>query len=177
MRRKTTLAQFESVVLPHLGAAYSFARWLTHNTQDAEDVVQESYLRAFDFFDGFHGENVRPWLLTVVRNTCFTWLKKNRSRETVPISDQNFEQTQSGGFDPQELLVEKIDKKNLQTAIQNLPEEFREVIVLCEFEGLSYKEISEVTGAPIGTVMSRLARARERLREALTEDPKNGGHS
>jgi RNA polymerase sigma factor (sigma-70 family) len=162
------LTQFDQVVLPHLGAAYNLARWLTHNDHDADDVVQEAYLRAYRFFDSFHGSDGRAWLLRIVRNTCYTWLEKNRSHEPTTT----FDETQhSGGATvagPDAALLASEDRKLLWQALAELPEEFREAIVLRELEGMSYREIAAVIGAPIGTVMSRLARARERLQESLT---------
>ena len=155
---------FEQAVLPHLDAAYNLARWLTRNDHDAEDVAQEACLRAMRFFDGFHGGSVRPWLLTIVRNTYLTWLRKNRTEEAAPLDE--FE---SAGANPEELLIEQVDGAALRRALDTLPPEYREAIVLRELEEMSYKEIAEVAGIPIGTVMSRLARARRRLQEALLE--------
>jgi RNA polymerase sigma-70 factor (ECF subfamily) len=161
------LVRFEQVVLPHLGAAYNLARWLTRNAHDADDVVQEAYLRAYQFFDNFHGSDGRSWLLRIVRNTCYTWLEKNRSREPVVAFDETQHAAGPPGSAPEAPLIAREDRELLRRALAELPEEFREAIVLRELEGLSYKEIAAVTGAPIGTVMSRLARGRERLQEAL----------
>jgi RNA polymerase sigma factor (sigma-70 family) len=163
------LARFEQAVLPHLGSAYNLARWLTRNDHDADDVVQEAYLRAYQFFSGFHGGDGRAWLLRIVRNTCYTWLKKNRGREPASAFD---EVKHSGGRPapgPEAALVEGENRELLRRALAGLPEEYREAVVLRELEGLSYREIAGVTGAPIGTVMSRLARARERLQKSLAE--------
>lgn len=166
--RDDRLARFEQAVLPHLGAAYNLARWLTRNDHDADDVVQEAYLRAYQFFDSFHGGDGRAWLLRVVRNTCYTWLEKNRPREPATVFNETKHSGDLPGIGPEAPLVAGEDRELLRRALAELPDEYREAIVLRELEGLSYKEIAAVTGAPIGTVMSRLARARERLQEILT---------
>ena len=167
MQAHTKLEQFEQTVLAHLDAAYNLARWLTRDDRDAEDVVQEAYLRAFQFFDGFHGGNSRAWLLTIVRHTCYTWLRKNRTPESVPF-DEELDVVESGAS-VEELLLQSVDRQLLHRALDELPVEFREVIVLRELEGLSYKEIAGIVGVPLGTVMSRLARARCRLQDRLTQ--------
>lgn len=154
-------------MIPHLDAAYNLARWLTRNDEDAEDVAQEACLRAMKFFDGFHGGSVRPWLLTIVRNTYFTWLQKNRRKEVEPLEDEA--DVRSAGANPEELLLEQVNGESLRQALDELPADYREVLVLREMEDLSYKEIAEVVGIPIGTVMSRLARARRRLQQVLTQ--------
>ncbi len=168
MTEGSTGIAFDEAVLPHMDAAYNLARWLTRNTQDAEDVVQEAYLRAFRFFDGFHGGNARAWLLKIVRNTCYTWLQKNRAQQTAASFDEKVHTDPTESQDPETLLLRKADGQSLKRALEELPGTFREVLVLLELEGLSYKQISEVLGIPIGTVMSRLARARHRLRESLS---------
>jgi RNA polymerase sigma-70 factor (ECF subfamily) len=155
-------------VLPHLDAAYNLARWLTRNTQDAEDVVQEAYLRAFRFFGGFHGGNARAWLLKIVRNTCYTWLHQNRAHQATDLFDEQIHTDVAESRNPETLLLQRADGQLLNQALEELPTDFREVLVLLELEGLSYKEIAEVLGIPMGTVMSRLARARRRLRESLS---------
>ena len=147
-------------------AAYNLARWLTRNDHDAEDVVQEAFLRAYRFFDGFHGGDSRAWLLAIVRNTCYTWLEQNR-RPSLSL-EESLPEPQSADPSPEALLLERLDRELLRRAIEKLPPEFREAIVLREMEGLSYKEIAAITGAPIGTVMSRLGRARSRLLQLLT---------
>jgi RNA polymerase sigma-70 factor (ECF subfamily) len=158
--------RFEQVALPHLEAAYNLARWLTHNEHDADDVVQEAFVRAFTFFDGFRGDDGRAWLLAVVRNTCYTWLEKQRSREpTLSLNENIHVPSQSPG--PEQLLQRQADGEELRAAVAELPLEFREVVVLRELEGLSYKEIAAVLAIPIGTVMSRLTRARARLQQRL----------
>jgi RNA polymerase sigma-70 factor (ECF subfamily) len=158
---------FEQVVLPHLDAAYNLARWLTRREHDAEDVVQESYLRAFNAFGQFHGGDARCWLLTIVRNTCCTWLTRNHERAPAASFDGDLHDVASGAPDPHDLLQRHVDRDAVRRAVEELPVEFREVLVLREFEGLSYQEIASVARLPIGTVMSRLARARRRLGEAL----------
>jgi RNA polymerase sigma-70 factor (ECF subfamily) len=162
------LARFERAILPHLDAAYNLARWLTRNDHDAEDVVQEACLRAHQFFGGFHGADGRAWLLTVVRNTCYTWLARNRPRTPVVAFDEHKHSSADPGASPPSLALRGEDRELLRQALEQLPPEYREVIVLRELEGLSYKEIAGITGIPLGTVMSRLARARERLQKALT---------
>lgn len=160
--------QFELVVVPHLDAAYNLARWLTGNDHDAEDITQEASLRAFRFLEGFRGGNSRSWLLTIVRNTAYTWLKKNRPQAVVSIAEDELLEIE----DPEALknhssALHHADRDVLRAALEQLPTEFREVLILREIEGLSYKEISEVADAPIGTVMSRLARARKQLQDFL----------
>ncbi len=165
---------FEEVLLPHLDAAYNLARWLTRNPQDAEDVVQDAYLRAFRFFGGFHGGNARTWLLKIVRNTSYTWLHQNRAQRSATAFDEQLHTDTAESENPETSLLRKADSRLLNQALDELPPEFREVLVLLELEGLSYKEIAEVMGIPIGTVMSRLARARHRLRESLSSHLPNG---
>jgi len=168
MAEQTNGIAFEEAVLPHLDAAYNLARWLTRNTQDAEDVVQEAYLRAFRFFGGYHGGNARAWLLKIVRNTCYTWLHQNRTHQATDLFDEQIHTDVAESRNPETLLLQRADGQLLNQALDELPTDFREVLVLLELEGLSYKEIAEVLGIPIGTVMSRLARARHRLRESLS---------
>ncbi len=161
------LQNFEEATLPHLRAAYNLARWLTRDETDAEDVVQEAYLRAFKHFGSFHGGDGRPWLLAIVRNTCYTWMQHNRSPElTIPLDDDMHE-IESKDLNPEALLLQSADTKMVRQALEELPVEFREVIVLRELEGLSYKQIADVAEIPLGTVMSRLARARKRLQQIL----------
>jgi len=169
--------RFEQVALPHLDAAYNLARWLTRNDADAEDVVQEAFLRAFRFFDGYRGGSDRAWLLTIVRHTCYSWLQQNRPAELIAgydieagdldqaAIDPSFRPS-SGGPDPEIALLQQADEDLLNEMIGELPPQFREVMILRELEDLSYKEIAEVAAIPIGTVMSRLARARKALQGA-----------
>jgi RNA polymerase sigma-70 factor (ECF subfamily) len=167
--QKTELARFEQTVLPHLDAAYNLARWLTGNEHDAEDVVQESYLRAVKFFGGFHGENARPWLLAIVRNTCYTWLRRNRMEEPTMELDEGTQLMDQTSPNPESLLLAAARTELLRQALENLAPGFREIVILRELEGMSYKEIAEIASIPVGTVMSRLARARARLQKLLSE--------
>lgn len=170
-------AQFEQAVLPHLNAAFNLARWLMNNDQDAEDVVQESFLRAFKYFASFQGGNSRSWLLSIVRNTCYTWLHETQMHGlTVDLDDE----LSSGEFmqdDPEACLQIKADQQMVARALEKLPLEYRELIVLRELEELSYKEIAIIAGVPLGTVMSRLARARERLKVDLRQRDNEGQYN
>ena len=176
-------ARFASVVLPHLADAYALARWLTGDRADAEDVVQEACLRAFRGIGGFAGVNARAWVLTIVRHAAYTWLGKNRSASLVMVDDlEAVEQKRSSAgaaFEqapqtPEAELIAKADARRLEAAIAELPVPFRETLVLRDVQGLDYREISEVTKVPIGTVMSRLARARRRLIERIGTDRPGG---
>ena len=169
MREKAEVTRFEEMALPHMEAAYNLARWLTGNDHDAEDVVQESYLRALKFFAGFRGENGRPWLLTIVRNTCYTWLRQNRMGELTTDIEEEVQLADTTSVDPEAILLAAARAESVQRALQELPIEFREIVILRELEGLSYKEIAEIAAIPVGTVMSRLARARSRLQKLLSE--------
>src|SRR6267142_515798 len=162
------LARFEQRIMPHMDAAYNLARWLSSNDSDAQDVVQEAYLRAFKFFAGFRGGNSRAWLLRIVRNAFYDWLKQNRGEERKELFDEELHDTMDERRGPDTLLLEKADHELVRKAIASLPVEFREILVLRELEGFSYKEISEVANIPPGTVMSRLARGREQLRSLLS---------
>ena len=167
------LARFEAVVLPHLDTAYTLARYLTRNAHDAEDVVQDACLRALTYFDGFRGEegtSARAWLLAIVRNTAFSSMRR-QSPDAVALE---FDEVQHSGavadVHPEAALLRSAAKETLGAALDRLAPEFREVIVLRELEGLSYKEISDVAGVPVGTVMSRLSRARTQLQRALRKE-------
>ncbi len=156
--------------MPHLDAAYNLARWLMRDEHTAQDVVQEAYLRAFRFFDSFHGEQARPWLLGIVRNTCYSWLKsRGQMGEQFEFDEERDSDAaaQVAPGDPQTVLLQKLEKARIDRAIDALPVLFREAIVLRELEELSYEEIAQVAAIPLGTVMSRLARARALLRSAL----------
>ncbi|HVH92032.1 MAG TPA: sigma-70 family RNA polymerase sigma factor [Candidatus Acidoferrum sp.] len=168
MEEQTSPGNFENSVLPHLDAAYNLARWLTRNGQDAEDAVQEACLRAFRFFGGFRGGDARAWLLKIVRNTCYTQLQNNRPQELATTFDEEIHSEDDGSMNPEMLLLRSADSQLLTRALEELPVNFREVLVLRELEGLSYREIAEVSNIPPGTVMSSLSRARERLRQSLT---------
>ena len=163
---------FDQVVLPHLDAAYNLARWLTRNGHDAEDVVQEAFLRALRFFGGFHGGNARAWLLAIVRNTCYDWLRRNRPSEVAASVDEELHGAVDPSPTPEDLVMEQADRLRLREALETLPLAWREVLILRELEGLSYKEIADVAGIKIGTVMSRLARARSGLQQQLAVDLK-----
>jgi RNA polymerase sigma-70 factor, ECF subfamily len=161
------LNAFNGAVLPHLTAAYNLARWLTRNDQDAEDVVQEASLRAVKYWRGFSGRECRSWLLAIVRNTFYSWLRQESAWPEL-TSDGEIDEIDEGALNPERTLLQNADRETLKAAIEDLPAEFREAIVLREIEGLSYKEIADISGAPIGTVMSRLARARKRLQLYLS---------
>jgi RNA polymerase sigma factor (sigma-70 family) len=175
-------ARFARVVLPHLADAYALARWLTGTRADAEDVVQEACLRAFRGIGGFSGVNARAWLLTIVRHAAYTWLGKNRSASLLMVDDleaiERKELSHGVPMDqsetPEGALIAKTDAARLEAAIAELPIPFRETLVLRDVQGLDYREIAEVTKVPIGTVMSRLARARRRLIATIaTDEPKD----
>ena len=158
------------MVLPHLDAAYNLARWLAGNDHDAQDVAQEASLRAFKFFGSFRGENPRAWLLSIVRNTFYTWLRKNRPPEgTVEISDENLD-IEDFSANAKTVNPQFADADAVHRAIADLPLEFREIVILREMEGFSYKEIADLAEVPIGTVMSRLARARKLLQKRLAAE-------
>jgi RNA polymerase sigma factor (sigma-70 family) len=161
------LASFEAVMLPHMDAAHNLARWLLRNEQDAQDVVQEAYLRAFKSFSGFHGSNGRAWLLTIVRNTSYTLLKKNRTADLTTTFDEEIHATGQESVSPATILEHAEDAELIKNAMNKLPAEFREILTLRHQEELSYQEIGEILKIPTGTVMSRLARARAKLREYL----------
>ena len=167
MRGKDKLARFEQTISPHLDAAYNLARWMTRNEHDAQDVVQEAYLRAFKFFDSFLGADARAWLLTIVRNVCYTWLQQNRPHEPVAMFDEEIHSRDSDSLNPATLVLQSADQELIRYALEQLPAPFREVVVLRELEGLSYREIADIVRIPTGTVMSRLARARERLKQVV----------
>jgi RNA polymerase sigma factor (sigma-70 family) len=169
------LERFEAVVLPHLSAAYRLARYLTRNDADADDVVQEACLRALKYFGGFRGEGAsqsRAWLLTIVRNMAHTWRARHRGDASTTEFDEAVHSEAMTGEHPEALFSRNDAREALARALDHLPPDFREVIVLREIEGLSYKEISEVVEVPVGTIMSRLSRARKRLQDALTDSGK-----
>ncbi len=163
------VASFETAMLPHLDAAYNLARWITRNEADAQDVVQEAFLRALRFFGGFTGGSARGWLLTIVRNTGYTWMRQNRGAEPAVIFDENAYSADCACTTPETELLLTAQREALEFCIRALPVEFREILVLRELEEMSYLEISQVSEVPIGTVMSRLARARKRLAQCLLE--------
>ena len=169
LSEQSKIVRFEEVALPHLKAAYNLARWLVHDDNEAEDIVQEAYLRAFKFFGGFYGGDSRAWMLTIVRNTCYTWLQQNRVLRLAEPIDDKIDELGPADSDPETLLLQSADSQMVREALQELPVEFREVVVLREMEGLSYKEIANVVDIPIGTVMSRLKRGRTRLHALLVK--------
>jgi RNA polymerase sigma-70 factor (ECF subfamily) len=164
--------RFELLALPHLDAAFNLARWLAGNTTDAEDVVQDAYLRAFRYLDAFRGDNFRVWLLTIVRNSFLDWLKDNRSgRQLFQPAPADVEWTDPAPS-AEAMLLDRVDSETLAVLMARLPAEYREVLILREIEDLSYKDIAAVTGIPAGTVMSRLSRARSALRKAWIDNEK-----
>jgi len=169
-------ALFRTVVLPYIDDAYRLARWLTSNGADAEDVVQDASLRAFRAIRSYAGGNPRAWLLSIVRNTAYSWMRKNRPATIVSVDDLEAVELERAAYDetrddtPEASLIAKVDAEQLRAAIVKLPAPFRETLVLRDIEGLDYREIAEATEVPIGTVMSRLARARRRLLETLRQN-------
>lgn len=173
-------ARFEQIVLPHLDAAFNLARWMLRSRADAEDVAQDALLRAYRFFGGFHGGDARAWLLQIVRNTCYTWLGKNRPAEIMEFDEMQHSTELGGGVaggapdrpqlggSPEAQAIASENREQLTRALDELPPRFREVLVLRELEGCSYKEIAAITSVPIGTVMSALSRARKQLQMSLT---------
>ena len=158
---------FEEVVLPHLDAAFNYARWLTRSEADAEDVVQDAYMRALKFFGSFRGDDGRPWLLTIVRNTWYGRFPRRAAGVSIVPTDEDGDDRPDDSLNPEALAIQQETVERVRRALEELPADFREVLVLRELEGLSYKEIAAVVSIPIGTVMSRLARGRERLSTVL----------
>ena len=175
MDERERLKSFEQTVLPHLDAAYNLARWLAGNDHDAQDVTQEASLRAFRFFGSFRGDNSRAWLLAIVRNTFYTWLRKNRPPEIAGELDDAVLSVEDIAVNAEILNSKLAGVEAVRQAIETLPVEFREIIILREMEGLSYQEIADLAEVPIGTVMSRLARARRQLQKHLAAEFKRGG--
>ncbi len=162
--------RFEEIVLPHLNAAYNLARWLARNEHDAQDVVQESYLRALRSFDTFQpGRDARVWLLKIVRNTCYTWLRQNQPKEIFTEFQENSPDAGRTHSDPETALIDQANSEVIHQAIDAISVEYREVLILRELEELSYKEIAQITNVPLGTVMSRLSRGRKELHARLCE--------
>ena len=179
MTNSTKEKRFQAIVMPHLNSAFNLARWLTRNGPDAEDIVQEAYLRAFTFFDSFYGDDGRAWLLTIVRNTFYTWHQQNQTQNTEfdeqshsanSVTCENVAVAHQVDNNPENILLQKDSQAQLLRALQALPLAFREVMVLRELEELSYKQISVIIGIPVGTVMSRLGRGRGLLQSTLREN-------
>lgn len=171
MNSEETQRRFESLALPHLDAAYNLARWLTRDDHDARDVVQEALIRALRYVGGFRGDSARAWLLQIVRNTCFTWMKENRPASMVGFDEHEDavgEIAGPVGHEPEATALRNADRAQINQAIAALPIVYREVLVLRELEDLSYSDIAHIADIPIGTVMSRLARARALMRTALS---------
>jgi RNA polymerase sigma-70 factor (ECF subfamily) len=164
---------FDQNISPHLRAAYNFARWLVRNDHDAEDIVQESFMKAFEAADEFRGQDARVWLFTIVRNTTINLLRKRRSDRMVPWQEEMPEPVDSAA-DPESAMISSSRRERIRAAIAALPEDYREALILREFEGLSYKEIASIINAPMGTVMSRLSRARALLLERLVSERRAG---
>ena len=167
-------ARFEGIFLPHLDAAHNLARWLVRNPQDAEDVVQEAYLRAFRFQEGYRGGDARAWLLKIVRNTSYSFLGKKRPPESAEEFDETMHREPVERPNVEAALIRDAESRVVREALQELPANFREILVLREFEGLSYKEIAQIVDVPIGTVMSSLARGRTQLRELIVRNRQQG---
>jgi RNA polymerase sigma-70 factor (ECF subfamily) len=166
---ETQIDGFDEIILPHLDAAHNLARWLVRGSDDADDVVQEACLRAFRYFGTFRGRSGRAWLLSIVRTTAFGWLQRYRTQQLATEFDEEIHREGGEALNPETLLLQRADTQLLEQAMNHLPDRLREVLMLRELEGLSYKEIAEVVGVPIGTVMSTLFRARERFRHAASD--------
>ena len=161
------IARFEALVLPHLDAAYNLARWMTRGATDAEDVAQEAMLRAFRFFDTFRGEDGRVWLMTIVRNTYLTWVRRQMPQQNSAEFDELLHTDIETALTPESELLRQANREQVRRAIEKLPPEYREVVLMRELEQMSYKEIAAITQSPLGTVMSRLSRARSMLRQLI----------
>jgi len=163
--------RFELRVMPHVDAAYNLARWLTHNDHDAQDVVQEALMRAMRYMGSFRGDDAKAWLLQIVRHACFSWLKENRPAERLFLddTDESLQDIAAPATDePHSVAMRNADRLQINQAIAALPAAYREVLVLRELEDLSYNDIARIAAIPVGTVMSRLARARGLMRDTLT---------
>lgn len=169
------LEDFEAIILPHLNAAYNLARWLLRNPHDAQDAVQEAYLRAYRFFDGYQGGEAKAWLLTIVRNTCMTWRRRTQRELTNVLFNEVAHSPAAGAPSAEDRLVDTDRMSALRRCIEALPMDHREVLILREFEEMSYKQIAETASLPIGTVMSRLSRARQRLEDCVGLRRKRAG--
>ncbi len=165
-------SRFEQAILPHLDAAYNLAHWLMRNEDEAADAVQDACVRALRFIGGFRGGDGRVWLLAIVRNICYSRLKHSAIRKNDTEFDDEIHSAENETANPEALLERSRDSEGVRRALEELPEELREIMVMRELDGMAYKEIAEIAGIPLGTVMSRLARARRRLQRALTAPPK-----
>lgn len=172
MTEVTKVALFEKTMVPHMDAAYNLARWITGNAQDAEDVVQEAYLRALRYFDSFTGIDGRGWILAIVRNTSLTWHRHQTSK--LVEFDERMHSPESEQSSPEKTMIRESSLNSLRHCMEALPVEYRETLVMRELEEFSYKEIADVTAIPIGTVMSRLARARKRLSDCMAAKGEKG---
>ena len=161
--------RFEAQALPHLDAAYNLARWLSRSSVDAEDIVQDAMLRAYRAFDGFRGGDVKPWLLAIVRNCCRNAVAETRRHARATLPDNDWDGIPSNDADPEEQAARASEKRKIDEAITRLPSDFREVLILREMEEMSYRDIAQATDTPIGTVMSRLSRARAILKDKLED--------
>ncbi len=185
MLRRVSRAEFERVMLPHMQASYNLARWILQNPNDAEDAVQEAYLKAYRGFDDYAGGSSAGWLLKIVRNTCLYMLRRKAGKPKVVSIDVAAARLDRNCHDalldttatqPDVALIEEDERHTVREAVRELPQPFREIVILREFEGLSYREIAQVTGIPIGTVMSRLSRARRTLLDTLSDALARGGN-
>ena len=165
---------FEQIIVPHLNAAYNLARWLTRNEQDAEDIVQEAYLRAFRFFDSFNGGDGKVWLLAIVRNTCLTWRRRESQMAKVSFDEETHGPSDAAAT-VEGRLVDEVSTEQLRSCMDSLPLEYREILVMRELEEMPYRDIAGVLSLPIGTVMSRLSRGRRRLQDCVTVKTKGAG--
>ena len=166
---------FDAIVAPHMDAAFNYARWLTKNDADAEDVLQDAAIRALRFLPSLRGDDARPWLLAIVRNTWYGRLAKQGDWRHAASYEEAMDERRDDSLGPEALVLQRRTVEQVQNAVESLPVDFREVIVLRELEGLSYKDIAAIAGVPIGTVMSRLSRARERLLAILKPATPAGG--
>lgn len=173
--RPGKLELFEEIILPHLNAAYNLARWILRNEHDAQDVVQDACLRAYRFFDGYQGGDPKSWLLAIVRNTCGTWRRQAQRGLSTVLFEEGVHGRATGESSAEDRLVSADRSKALRDCIEALPVDYREVLILREFEELSYKQIAATASLPIGTVMSRLARARQRLEDCITRRRREAG--
>jgi RNA polymerase sigma-70 factor (ECF subfamily) len=164
--------RFDEQIWPHFRAAYNLARWLTRSHEDAEDIVQEAFLRAFSACESLRGDAAKPWLLAIVRNTSLNWIKRTGKLSLASGGDPVLDHLREPSPDPEQSVLMSIDRDEVRRALDQLPVEFREALVLREIEGCSYKEIAEVADIPLGTVMSRLSRGRDCLRRILTSPAK-----